>query len=316
MGKYRLRFYAFAVILLIFVSAAVTGCSAGPVTTSVKPPASQPVPFNADNSFSILKKQCGFGPRPVGTVAHDQTRDYLIQEMKKYAQTIEIQDFSCVLDDKNQTLTNIIGRFGNSSSNSVLLSAHWDTRPIADRDPDPLKRKTPIIGANDGASGVAVLLELARIFHDTPPAVPVTIILFDGEDYGPTGQDMFLGSRYFASQLGQPTGYRYGILLDMIGDKDLGIYREGNSQISAKPVVDNIWSIAASLKYSQYFINKVKYSISDDHLPLIDAGLPCADLIDFDYKYWHTTGDTVDKCSSQSLKVVGDTIAKVVYSEQ
>ncbi|MHB1459033.1 MAG: M28 family peptidase [Armatimonadota bacterium] len=212
-------------------------------------------------------------------------------------------------------LTNIIAKFGKTSGNPILLCAHWDTRPIADRDRDPSKRKTPIIGANDGASGVAVLLELARLFKVSPPSVPVTIVLFDGEDYGPTGDDMFLGSSYFASNHEKGIKFRFGILLDMIGDKNLNIYREANSQAAARNVNDLVWSTAKQLGYARNFIDNVKFSINDDHIPLIRAGIPCVDIIDFDYMPWHTTYDTPDKCSPESLKIVGDVISKVVYSQ-
>lgn len=271
--------------------------------------------FDAEKSFAILNKQCEFGPRPVGSTAHTKTKEYLINELRKYTNSVESQNFSVSLDGKVMSLTNIIARFGKTTGDSILLSAHWDTRPIADRDRDPAKRKTPIIGANDGASGVAVLLELARIFKLSPPSVPVIIVLFDGEDYGPKGDDMFLGSRYFASNPPKGAKFRFGILLDMISDKNLGIYREANSQNAVRKVNDLIWSAANSLGYSSYFIDRVKYSISDDHIPLIEAGIPCVDIIDFDYIPWHTTLDTPDKCSPESLKIVGDVIQKIIYSQ-
>lgn len=274
-----------------------------------------PPSFDGDKSFAILNKQCEFGPRPVGTSAHTATKDYLADDLRKYANSVELQEFTSFLDGKTMALTNIIAKFGKTGSSSILLCAHWDTRPIADRDRDPSKRKIPIIGANDGASGVAVLLELARIFKQSPPAVPVTIVLFDGEDYGPTGDDMFLGSRYFASNLAKGVRFRFGILLDMIGDRNLGIYREANSQDAARKVNDLIWSTAKELGYTRSFIDRVKFSISDDHIPLIEAGIPCVDLIDFDYMPWHTVSDTPDKCSAESLKIVGDVISRVVYSQ-
>jgi Zn-dependent M28 family amino/carboxypeptidase len=213
-------------------------------------------------------------------------------------------------------MTNIIGRFGNLGKPGVLLCAHWDTRPTADMDSDLIKRKKPIIGANDGASGVAVLLELAHMFRKTPPAVPVTIVFFDGEDWGPGSDDMFLGARYYASRIGSNQKFKYGILLDMVGDSSLNIPREANSQRRAEFVVDKVWKAATDLGYSSSFTNSVKYNISDDHLPLLQAGISCIDVIDFDYPYWHTLADTPDKCSPSSLKIVGETVARVVYSEQ
>ena len=290
-------------LLLIMGNVFLAGCSAQ----------NSPPKFDSARALAVLRKQCEFGPRPVGSTAHDKVRDYLVAELRPYAKSVETQNFQHTLAGRTYKLSNIIARFGSGSG--ILLCAHWDTRPTADEELGAADRKRPILGANDGASGVAVLLELARMFHERPPAVPVTVVLFDGEDFGPTGKDMFLGSRYFASRLGDKSGFRYGILLDMVGDKELVIYREGNSQAGAGFVADKIWSAALKLGYGSIFKDEVKYTISDDHVPLIEAGLPCADVIDFDYAYWHTLDDTPDKCSAESLKAVGETIAKVVCSE-
>lgn len=272
--------------------------------------------FDSARAFDLLRKQCDFGVRPPGTPAHEKCRDYLLAELSKYAASAELQNFEHVRSGKTYPMSNVIARFGKSGDSGILLCAHWDTRPTADQELEPADQKRPILGANDGASGVAVLLELARMFHERPPAVPVTIVLFDGEDFGPKTPDMFLGSRYFAGSLGDKPGYKYGILLDMVGDKQLEISRESNSQAAAGFVVDKIWAAARKLGHASEFKDQVKYSISDDHIPLIQAGVPCADVIDFDYAYWHTLGDTVDKCSPKSLQTVGETIAKVVYSEK
>lgn len=274
-----------------------------------------PPRFDSTNAFGILQKQCEFGPRPVGVPSHDKTRDYLYGELHKYATATEVQSFEYTYKNRTYKLANIVAQFGSSGGPGVLLCAHWDTRPTADQELEAADQKRPILGADDGASEVAILIEMARMFHEHMPAVPVTIVLLDGEDFGPTGKDMFLGSRHFASTMDK-SAYKYGILLDMVGDKNLEIYREGHSETSAKFVSDKIWSAARDLGYSSAFKDQVKYAIGDDHLPLIEAGLPCADVIDFDYAYWHTLGDTVDKCSAESLKTVGETIAKVVYSEQ
>ena len=290
-------------LLLIMGNVFLAGCSAQ----------NSPPKFDSARALTVLRKQCEFGPRPVGSTAHDKVRDYLVAELRPYAKSVETQNFQHTLAGRTYKLSNIIARFGSGSG--ILLCAHWDTRPTADEELGAADRKRPILGANDGASGVAVLLELARMFHERPPAVPVTVVLFDGEDFGPTGKDMFLGSRYFASRLGDKSGFRYGILLDMVGDKELVIYREGNSQAGAGFAADKIWDTALKLGYGSIFKDEVKYTISDDHVPLIEAGLPCADVIDFDYAYWHTLDDTPDKCSAESLKAVGETIAKVVCSE-
>lgn len=293
-------------LLLAFslIAIGITGCSA-------QSTASQ---FDADRAFSYLKIQCDFGPRPVGTQAHEKVKAYLLEELKKSADSVQTQDFEHTRSAKTYKLSNIIARFGKQDRPAVLLCAHWDTRPTADQEIEPTQRNKPILGANDGASGVAVLLELARLFAKKPPPVPVMIVLFDGEDFGPTSEHMFLGSRHFAKNV-RKTTIRYGILLDMVGDKELTIYRERNSNERARWVVDKVWSTASKLNFNKVFSNQVKYTIIDDHVPLIDAGIPCIDVIDFDYAYWHTLQDTVDKCSPDSLRIVGETIASVVYSE-
>lgn len=293
------------VLLLFFHCVALNGCSA------------QNAPrFDSAHAFSMLKKQCDFGPRPPGTPAHEDTKDFLADELSRYTDDVRIQSFQRVLGGKEVMLSNIIADFkGKSDAAAILLCAHWDTRPTADEEIDVADRKRPILGANDGASGVAVLLGLARMFKQQPPPVPVQIVLFDGEDYGPTSRDMFIGSRKFASLVEDKSRYRYGVLLDMVGDKDLQIYREGHSQKHAREVVDKIWTSARKLGYGAKFPDEVKYTIQDDHVPLIEAGIPCADVIDFDYAYWHTLEDTADKCSAESLGAVGSTIARVVYTE-
>ena len=289
------------VLLLSTMSFFVGGCAAQ----------NGPPSFNSTKAFSILQKQCDFGPRPVGSSAHDKLRDYLVSELRKNTNSVKLQSFQ----HKTYNLSNIIARFGGSETPGILLCAHWDTRPIADQELEAADRKRPILGANDGASGVAALLELARMFKERPPDVPVTIVLFDGEDFGPTGKDMFLGSRHFAKTMDK-SKYRYGILLDMVGDKELQIHREGNSQAHAASIADKVWKTAQKLGHGGIFSDELRYTIEDDHVPLIEAGLPCIDVIDFDYAYWHTLDDTVDKCSAKSLQVVGEIIAEVVYSER
>jgi Zn-dependent M28 family amino/carboxypeptidase len=233
--------------------------------------------------------------------------------LKETTASVERQDFT--FDDRGKPLpmTNVIARFaGSGSGPATLLAAHWDTRPTADQERDPERRRQPILGANDGASGVAVLLQMARLFQRRPPPGPVWIVLFDGEDLGPHEDRMYLGAKYFAAHL-PPNTPKRGVLLDMVGDRDLQIYQEGNSLVRAGAVVESVWDTARRLGYHRYFVPAPKYSISDDHLPLMDKGLEVADLIDFDYPPWHTLGDTVDKCSAGSLKIVGTVVAAWVY---
>jgi Zn-dependent M28 family amino/carboxypeptidase len=210
---------------------------------------------------------------------------------------------------------NVIALFQPEKAERILLCAHWDTRPWADKDPDPRKRSTPILGANDGASGVAVLLEVARLLHAQPPDVGVDIVLFDGEDAGTEGnmQSWAQGSAYYARHLASKDRQVLGVLVDMIGDADLEILQEYNSKAYARPVVDRVWAIAKELGCTA-FKPLTGSSIMDDHIPLLQAGIPCIDLIDLDYPPWHTMADTPDKCSPASLDQVGRVLVHLVYT--
>lgn len=288
------------------------------IESSTSPSDDPTLLFDSNQAFDILKKQCEFGPRPPGSEAHRNTRDYLFAELKKHTDTVVLQPYTSevdTIDDPPQRITlhmnNIIAEFGSGHSDTLLLAAHWDTRPCADKDPNLDKQREPILGANDGASGVAVLLEIARILKEVPPPRRVIIILFDGEDYGKTTDQMFLGSRYFAKNMGKwkPD---YGILLDMIGDKDLQIPIERFSWNANREYADAIWRRAQKLGLAP-FQHKLGYAIMDDHVPLIKAGIPMVNIIDFDYPYWHTLEDTVDKCSPKSLEVVGKLVVNIIY---
>lgn len=282
--------------------------SADPASPRVKRPV-----FDGDKAFALLKKQCEFGPRPVGSEAHRKTRDFLMEEMRKYADKTVAQDFSY----RGLPLTNVIGVFNPDAKKQVLLCAHWDTRPRADQEIDPAKKRQPILGASDGASGVAVLLELARLFKEQKPSVGVVMVLLDGEDYGDFERDegVLLGAKYFARN---HQGYNldYGILLDMVGDKNQDIYREENSQQFAPGTNEKFFRAARELGFGKYIIDEVKTNVTDDHMPLNAAGIPTIDIIDFNYGAWHTLDDTPEQCSAESLKRVGETTAEVVYSER
>lgn len=275
--------------------------------------AEKPV-FDGIRSFAALKAQCEFGPRPVGSEAHRKTRDWLVAEMKKLADETTTQDFTY----KGMPLTNVIGIFNPTAKRRVLLCAHWDTRPTADQELDPAKRRKPILGANDGASGVAVLLEIGRLLKQKPPSVGVVVVFLDGEDYGSFERDegVFLGSRHFAKNSIKQWRCEYGILLDMVGDRNLDIYREEASQNYAPGVNQKVFAAARRLGYGKNIIDDLKTSVVDDHIPLNQAGLPTIDLIDFNYGPWHTLDDTPDKCSAESLKIVGDTLLEVIYTEK
>lgn len=316
--EHRVRLWRVAALLL----ALLVGCDNVRAGPEQKPGGAQPVRearretgpvFDGARAFKLLVQQCDFGPRPVGSAAHRKTRNFLLAEMKKYADETVAQDFTY----KGMPLTNIIGVFNPGAKRQILLCAHWDTRPIADMEIDEAKRRQPILGANDGASGVAVLLELARLFKAHKPPVSVLIVLLDGEDYGDFKRDegVFLGSRHFARN---HKGYRpeFGILIDMIGDKNLDIYREVHSQRYAPGVNEKVFRIARELGYEKYFIDDLQTEVLDDHIPLNQAGIPTIDLIDFNYGPWHTLDDTPDKCSAESLAIVGHVLLEVVYREK
>jgi len=283
------------------------------ISPSFAQPLAKPV-FDAENAFKYLEKQCEFGPRPPESAAHKRTRDYLISELQKFSEEVIAQDFTAKTKSGKLNLTNIIAIFGSESDKTLLLAAHWDTRPIADHDPDASKRNTPILGANDGASGVAILLELSRIFSMKPPGVKVVVVLFDGEDYGKKINEMLLGSRYFARKMNKRWRPDYGILIDMVGDKDLNIYVEPHSAKAAPEIVKKVWELAEELQLEGIY-KEFGPAIMDDHIPLIEEGIKCIDIIDFDYPYWHTLEDTPDKCSPQSLETVGKLLLELVYSE-
>ena len=278
---------------------------------------SQVIPeFNEKNAFQYLEKQCEFGARVPGTEAHSKCRDYLVATLQKYADRVMQQPFQAIMkqDKRSVTCYNIIANFNSSKTNRILLCAHWDSRPWADRDPDPANHKKPVLGADDGASGVAVLLEIARIINITPPKYGVDIVFFDAEDFGTYGQNdtWALGSKQFAQNAIRNYHPEFAILLDMIGDADQQIYIEQNSYQYARKIVDRVWKIADQMGIHE-FIPELKFDVYDDHLNLLEIGIPAVDIIDFEYQYWHTVEDTPDKCGPKSLDNVGRVLLGVLY---
>lgn len=273
--------------------------------------------FDGDRAFALLQRQCDFGPRVPGTTAHAETRAFLVAELQKFADNVVEQSFEHTIDRLQQTvtLTNIIAGFNLQAGRRVLLCAHWDSRPWADQDPDSSRHDEPVMGANDGASGVAVLLEIAAVLKANPPAVGVDLILFDGEDLGAPGESRSyaIGAQHFAAAKDARYNPMFGILLDMVGDRDLTIYQEGNSVRFASSVVERVWNLASRLGVKE-FMPGVRHEVFDDHVPLLETGIPVIDLIDFDYPYWHTTADTPDKCSAESLAKVGKVVLAAVYN--
>lgn len=304
------------ICLLTLMGAGCAGNAGG-----VKSPEKPVIEVESDKAimWNDLVKQVEFGPRVPGTQAHKNTRDWIVASLVPYCDSVKTQQFSHILGGKNITMWNVIANINGKATeprDKVLLAAHWDTRPTADNDPNPLKTQTPIDGANDGASGVAILLEIARMIKNHPIDRDVELVFFDGEDYGPKIENMLLGSAYYAKNIVLKPDW--GILLDMVGDADLAVYREPNSEKLAKFVNDKIFRNALNAGYIKngtkpgFIDQQFKYPIIDDHIAINDVGIPMVDLIDFDYgpnnKYWHTTGDTINKCSAESLKVMADVV--------
>ena len=284
------------------------------VAIAAPPPAVRSA-FDGDRAFAMLQAQCDLGVRPPGSAAHEKCKAYILRLLAPNVDKTDTQTFPYHDADRKVTLhlTNIIGVINPAAAKKVLLFTHWDTRPTADQDLDHKDR--PIMGADDGASGTATLLELARVLHAKRPAVGVILLFVDGEDWGPSENKMYLGARYFAARPG-PYKPAYAILLDMIGQKDLVIHRELGSETEHPELNNKVWSAAAALGYGAQFPDSLQGGIGDDHVSFNAAGIPAIDLIDFDYAYWHTLQDTPDKCSPQSLKAVGDVMAKVVEDER
>lgn len=252
--------------------------------------------FNAQRAYQDVLVQTGFGPRLPNTEAHEKTVDYIQEQLTAAGWQVELQNS----ENLGHPMTNIIARRGTGAQ-WVILGAHYDSRLLADHDPDPMLQSQPVPGANDGASGVAVLLELARILPRQLNQ-EVWLVFFDLEDQGRIeGYDWILGSQFFVDQLNEKPDAV--IVIDMIGDEDLQIYKEKSS---TQALVNEIWQVAKDLSYEEIFSDEEKYSILDDHTPFLNAGIQAIDIIDFDYPYWHTTADTADKVSSESLEIIGN----------
>lgn len=279
--------------------------------------------FSGDAALGYVKTQLDFGPRIPGSEAHVKTGDWIVAQMRERADTVIEQKWKHVtMSGDALPMRNILARYEPEATERVLYVTHWDTRPISDGATDSAQRAMPVPGANDGASGVALFIALGDALRQTPPNVGLDLLFVDGEDFGEFPKDgnltdfkdVLIGSRYFAEHLPEP-GYMplYGILWDMIGDRDLQIFQEGNSLRRAPEVVNLVWHKADSdLGYSRYFIPQPGLFMIDDHIPLLDAGLHVIDVGDFDYPYHHTPEDTFDKVSAASLQIVGDVALSLV----
>lgn len=288
--------------------------------------ASAPVKFDADSAYAFVQRQCSFGARVPGTDAHRRCGDYIESTLKSYGTDVEVQTGKATtFDGTVLNIRNIIAQINPDSTNRILLLAHWDCRPWADKDPDKSKRNQPVMGANDAASGVAVLMEMARAMQTQRPNVGIDIILVDAEDWGDEDGDedtWALGTQYWTRNMHRQ-GYRpmFGILLDMVGAEGASFYQEYYSLQYARGVVQNIWKTAAQLGYGAMFVNQPGGGITDDHVPVNKAGIPCIDIIDMrmesQYGFfdgWHTTDDVMTHISRSTLAAVGETLLTFIYS--
>ena len=303
-------------VLVLLAALSLSACD--------KLPSRPKTAFSGDSAFSYTKQQVAFGPRVPGTPAAAKAGDWIVAMMKQRADTVVEQRWKHkTAKGDSIPLRNILARFRPQATQRILYITHWDTRPMADSDPIIGNRQDPILGANDGASGVGLFIALADQLKKTPPTVGVDLLFVDGEDFGqsfdPPYIDVLLGSQYFVQHLPAPD-YKpmFGVLWDMIGDADLNILQEPNSVQGAPEVVTRVWLQAKTLGYEKYFIpQNYPSSIADDHLPFLERGFRVIDVLDIDYgppnasggatpNYHHTLQDTMEHVSAKSLQIVGD----------
>lgn len=294
--------------------ACVFAISCGPNTNQIVVPV-----FNGQRAYEYINKQVSFGPRVPGSENAANCRRYFLEFFDSLGIVSDTMQFIHISKQSGKpvTMINIIASVEPEDKNiskRYLLAAHYDSRPRADYDADPDKRENWIDGANDGASGVAVLMELANLFVSQKPPVGIDLLLLDGEDFGRSGDldEYFLGAKDFIKR-DIKGKYEFALVIDMVGDSDLQIYREEHSNKYSQKVTDLVWATAAALGETA-FVDSVKHAIHDDHLSFMTIKLQAAVIIDFDYKYWHTTLDKADKCSAGSLESVGRVVTELIYS--
>ena len=324
-------------MLYILFAAAMISCSQTPSSSSAKvesqPVKQQNVPaFDADSAWVFVENQVKFGPRVPNSEAHVACGNYLASELKRFGAQVYEQEATLTAYNGTQLKAkNIIGSYNPENSKRVLLFAHWDSRPYADHDKDPANQMKPIDGADDGASGVGVLLEMARQFSIKSPAIGIDIIFFDAEDYGTPEfvkeykeNTWCLGAQFWAKNP-HVKGYKadFGILLDMVGAKNASFFKEATSMRYAPQIVEEVWSTARDLGYGKFFINAEGGAITDDHqYVILGRNIPCIDIIYTDPEsdngfgpHWHTQNDTMDNIDRETLKAVGQTVLQVVYNQ-
>jgi Zn-dependent M28 family amino/carboxypeptidase len=324
-------------IIIILTLVLTVSCGGRKVTTpSTASVTNIEIPeFNADSAFHYIKMQTDFGPRVPNTEAHLKCSAWLTAKLSKLGAKTYVQGFETVTFDNNKLQCyNIIGSYNPESTTRVILCSHWDSRPWADNDPDPKKHHTPVPAANDGASGVAVMMELCRQIQQNPVKIGVDFVCFDAEDMGTPdwaensddrADTWCLGSLEWAREA-RAMGYRarYGVLLDMVGGRGSTFSREAVSRQYADPVVDVIWRLARQLGYGHYFPMQDGGALIDDHVNVNRiARIPCIDIVPY-FKYgpssfgptWHTVSDTSENIDPHVLEAVGQTLTQLLYNEE
>ncbi len=302
-----------------------TNGGGGEVVTPPKPKAPE---FNADSAYAYIEQQCAFGPRVPNTREHAQCADWLTAQLRRFGCTVQVQEADVkAWDGSVFHIKNIIASSQPAAKTRLLITSHWDSRPMADKDGDATKRNQPVLAANDGASGVGVALEIARIVQAKAPAVGVDFILWDAEDYGnyDIEDSWCLGSQYWSKHKHDPSYYpRYGINLDMVGAKDAVFFFEGHSMRQARGYTQQLWNTAALLGHGKYFQSLVEdHGVIDDHYFVMkNTGIPMVEIIDRNpqtgafFPHWHTSTDDMASIDKATLKAVGQTLVEVIYKEQ
>lgn len=336
MNKVDKMKYLKAPVAVMAIALAAMGCNSstsGAKNTDNNASATEVIlgNFNADSAYQYVADQLAFGPRVPGSEGHRLCRDYIVSKVNGADSVIVQEAVVTAFNGDKLPISNIIACYNTASPRHILLAAHWDTRPWADMDADESRRNEPIPGANDGGSGVAVLLEIARNFAEQRPSIGVDLIFFDAEDYGNSGfgdtsDSWCLGSQYWAANMTPYTPGNlpeYGILLDMVGGRDARFHYEAFSQLRAAKPVAKIWGEAERLGYGEIFPRTVGGAITDDHIVLIKAGIPTADIIESNNietgtfaPTWHTHSDNLDNIDKNTLKAVGQTVLNIAYKEK
>jgi len=324
LGKvFRCAFYSLGIAVL--VSCGNTEQKEIAVKTVVAPVINVVPEFSEDSAYLYIQQQVDFGPRTPNSKAHDLCEEYLVEKLASFHWVVQTQKGEQLAHDGTKLkFSNIFASINPESKRRVLLTAHWDTRPWGDNDADLTEHTKPIDGANDGGSGVGVLLEIARVINENELSIGVDVLLFDIEDYGvsSSASSFCYGSQYWAKNPTYSEGLPYfAINLDMVGDKDACFSYEGYSNQYARHVLDKVWASAHVLGHEKMFIRDVTYPVTDDHLYVNQVGIPCIDIIHRDKvsgrfpDSWHTHDDTMENIHKPTLKAVGQTLLRVLYNE-